>query len=127
MTAGMDGVVPEGFDARAQAGMPLQANAAQASGMLAGPLPGNGALPAGFGAGDPMNFGAGMNQANGMGMMGGFDGVDAPMFGMMDYTPRQGVRAAARNRARMPHQPARKSTKKPTTAKRPAAAHSTGR
>ncbi len=102
MTAGMDGVIPAGYDPRAQMGM--QANAAQNSGMIAGPLPGDGVAGGGFGigVGNPMAFGGGMNmnQPNGMGMMPGFEGDEAGMtFGMMDDGSGQAVRRSSRDRA----------------------------
>jgi hypothetical protein len=117
MTAGMDGVMPDGYDPRFQAR--IQANAAQSSGMLAGPLPGADPLGRGLGDGvpDPRFFDPAMNAPNGVGMMPGFDGNDAgSMPGMMDSPTRHRVRPAARDRASRSRQPARKPAKKPSSA-----------
>ncbi len=129
MTAGMDGIIGgESYDTGVQVGM--QANAPQPSGMRAGPFPGNGIAGGGFGVGvgDPMAFDGGLNPGNGVGMMPGFEGDQAAlMLRMAENRSEQGIRPAVRNRARSPRRTVRKSTKKPTSARRPGSARRTSR
>ena len=113
INAGMNGIIgDDDYQSGVQVGTAANAAPAggQTNGLRAGPLPGDG----GAGLGDPMFFGAGMNQGNGMGMMPGFEGDEAAFMLAMENAPRRSVRAAAGDSSRSPRRSLRKSKTKPT-------------
>jgi hypothetical protein len=112
INAGMDGIIgDDSYQSGVQVGNGMNAGAAgnQANGLRAGPLPGEG----GPGNMDPMLFGTGANQGNGLGVMPGFESEEVELMFAMENGTRPSVRASAKDRARSPRRPLRKPKTEP--------------